>query len=178
MYFLIFFPFLVWFWGDICTPGNPYYWVLPWLYLQHGFLPAAVGIKFGSCRWGNKLPIDFALSPHRKISFVTFGDIDKACLWVFFVTVLVENQKLGCAVDLSDWFVHVAELSEVLWTMVLHLALTFKGGLGVVASFALFAFWAGQCFFCPLHYNLVVSWLIACHSQNNTWSQLQLSDPF
>jgi len=34
-------------------------------------------------------------------------------------------------------------LSEVLWTMVLHLALTFKGGLGVVACFALFAFWAG-----------------------------------
>lgn len=27
--------------------------------------------------------------------------------------------------------------------MVLHLALTFKGGLGVVACFALFAFWAG-----------------------------------
>ena len=37
----------------------------------------------------------------------------------------------------------------MLWTMVLHLALTFKGGLGVVASFALFAFWAGQGFFCP-----------------------------
>ena len=41
----------------------------------------------------------------------------------------------------------VAELSEVLWSMVLHLALSFKGGLGVVASFALFAFWAGESFF-------------------------------
>ena len=53
-----FFQFLVWFWGDICTPGNPYYRVLPWLYLQHSFLPAFVGIKFGSCRWVNKLLID------------------------------------------------------------------------------------------------------------------------
>ena len=38
----------------------------------------------------------------------------------------------------------------MLWTMVLHLALTFKGGLGVVACFALFAFWAGVCFFFSL----------------------------
>lgn len=58
---------------------------------------------------------------------------------------MLENQKLhvGCAIDLYDLFVLVAELSEVLWNMVLHLALTFKGGLGVVACFALFAFWAG-----------------------------------
>ena len=33
----------------------------------------------------------------------------------------------------------------MLWSMVLHLALSFKGGLGVVASFALFSFWAGEC---------------------------------
>jgi len=43
---------------------------------------------------------------------------------------------------------------------VLHLALGMKGGLGVVAAFALFAFWAGKflhnpCFLFPSdHYDL------------------------
>ena len=33
----------------------------------------------------------------------------------------------------------------MLWTMVLKTALTLDGALGVVAAFALFSFWAGQC---------------------------------
>lgn len=40
----------------------------------------------------------------------------------------------------------VAELSEVLWQMVLHLALSMKGVVGVLATFVLFAFWAGKSF--------------------------------
>ena len=48
-----------------------------------------------------------------------------------------------CVVISASLFV-VAELSEVLWDMVLHLALGMKGGLGVIAAFALFAFWAGK----------------------------------
>lgn len=41
-------------------------------------------------------------------------------------------------------FYFTLELSEVLWNMVLHLAFGMKGGLGVIASFALFAVWAGE----------------------------------
>ena len=38
----------------------------------------------------------------------------------------------------------LTELSEVLWQMVLHLALSMKGAVGVLAAFALFAGWAGK----------------------------------
>ena len=41
-------------------------------------------------------------------------------------------------------FVLVAELSDVLWTMVLHEGFKFTGVLGVVACFVLFSFWAGE----------------------------------
>ena len=58
-------------------------------------------------------------------------------------------------------FFVVAELSEVLWNMVLHLALGMKGGLGVVAAFALFAFWAGELLFpFPLSFILVTLCLV------------------
>ena len=43
----------------------------------------------------------------------------------------------------------VAELSEVLWNMVLHLALGMEGVVGVLATFVLFAFWAGKSFCLP-----------------------------
>ena len=36
------------------------------------------------------------------------------------------------------------ELSEVLWNMVLHQAFAMKGALGLVATFATFAMWAGK----------------------------------
>ena len=36
------------------------------------------------------------------------------------------------------------ELSEVLWTMVLDKAFKMTGFVGVAASFAMFAFWAGE----------------------------------
>lgn len=39
----------------------------------------------------------------------------------------------------------VVELSEVLWNMEFHRALAMDGGLGVVATFAMFAAWAGEC---------------------------------
>ena len=45
----------VWFWWSVCTPGDPYYWVLPWLYLQYSFLLAIVGTKSGSCRWDKEV---------------------------------------------------------------------------------------------------------------------------
>lgn len=51
-------------------------------------------------------------------------------------------------IDKHPWFFTLfyftLELSEVLWNMVLHLAFGMKGGLGVIASFALFAVWAGE----------------------------------
>lgn len=50
----------------------------------------------------------------------------------------VETLKL---VMISHFSV-VAELSEVLWNMVLHLALGMEGVVGILATFVLFAFWA------------------------------------
>ena len=54
----------------------------------------------------------------------------------------VETLKL---VMISHFSV-VAELSEVLWNMVLHLALGMEGVVGILATFVLFAFWAGKSF--------------------------------
>jgi len=81
---------------------------------------------------------------------------------IIFCHSVVRKSKPKCAIDFSDFFVLVTELSEVLWSMVLHLALTFEGFLGVIASFALFAFWAGQHFFCLLHCNLQVCFMVVC----------------
>ena len=41
----------------------------------------------------------------------------------------------------------ITELSEVLWSMVLKLALSMQGGVGVVAAYALFQAWAGEVIF-------------------------------
>lgn len=49
-----------------------------------------------------------------------------------------------------------AELSEVLWNMVLHIGLKFTGVLGVVACFVLFTYWAGEWFILPEYYKLTI----------------------
>lgn len=54
-------------------------------------------------------------------------------------------------------FVLVAELSDVLWTMVLHEGFKFTGVLGVVACFALFAYWAGEHFILPYFLTFTMS---------------------
>ena len=62
--------------------------------------------------------------------------------------------RSGSSVDtlklvMISHFSVVAELSEVLWNMVLHLALGMEGVVGVLATFVLFAFWAGKSFCLP-----------------------------
>ena len=49
----------------------------------------------------------------------------------------------------TPFCVVVVELSEVLWNMEFHRALAMEGSLGVVATFAMFAAWAGE-FLCFL----------------------------
>ena len=68
-------------------------------------------------------------------------------------------------------FVVVAELSDVLWNMVLLYGFKFTGVPGVVACFVLFTYWAGESLVLP-------SFLLNLYHASLTGTRLQKLSPW
>ena len=122
-------------WRVVCVPEHPHHRVLPGDHLQHRLLPAPVGSGIGPSAY---------VSLHASISICV-------CVSVWCVSVWGVSYVCVCGGCMYVCVMRVyvsppAELAEVLWGMVLNRAITQAAGgsgIGFVAVFALWAFWAG-----------------------------------
>lgn len=126
----------VWYCRCVNASGHPHHRVLPGLHLQHRLLPPTLGSQLGT-----RTLVEYRTCCHTLMIHTHTGSSLKKYTLFFIQPVSQTHEVLFFAV--WQWVICVSsELSEVLWVMVMRIALKWQGYVGSVILFVIFAFFS------------------------------------